>query len=258
MTATPPAGLADAVQQQLTQAGLAVDPDQTASLAGFLHLLLTANKTHNLTRDDALPLAIVRHLVEPLAAWRAVQDQVPAGALVDIGAGGGAPGLPIAIASPDRPVTLVESRQRKAEYLAATAQALHLSNLTVRHERAEQFAQGPDREQFQGATARALAPLPATLEILLPLVAPGGLAFVFAGPTATAKLVAADGTALADGGAAAGAAADLGGEPPGVLPVAWPGGDRHACLVTVRKKSASPSRYPRNLRQIKKDPQRRD
>ncbi len=247
MTSTPPPALRDAVRQLLAQSGQPGSHSQVAQLTGFLHHLLQSNQQLNLTRDDSLPGAVLRHIIEPLAAWHAVAARIPSGPLLDVGAGGGAPGLPIAIVNPDRPVTLLESRERKAHYLTQTATLLNLSHVTILHDRAEHFAHGSGRASFAGVFARALAPAPAALEILLPLVQKNGLAIVFAGPSIDQQLEATARTA-----------ADCGGDLPQLLPLTWPGNDRDTRLVMVRKAAPTPDRYPRNLRQIKKDPARRD
>src|SRR5258708_35393406 len=76
--------------------------------------------------------------------------------LVDIGSGGGVPGIPLAIARPDIAVLLVESTQKKAAFLRQAAGALGLSNLTVSSQRAEDLGNSSQRESFDVATARAV------------------------------------------------------------------------------------------------------
>ena len=96
-----------------------------------------------------------------------------AGEVVDVGSGGGAPGIPLAVALPDRAVTLLESNGRKCDFLrTATAS---LPNVRVVHGRAEE--QPP--ETYGIAVAKALAPPPVAAEWCLPLVATGGAAIVF-------------------------------------------------------------------------------
>ena len=244
-----PASLRSTIRTQLARATIEIGGENRDlghdRLAGFLHALLQANTQLNLTRDIGLPTTIVRHVIEPLAVWQALKPILQPGALIDVGPGGGAPGLPIAIANPRLPVTLIESRERKAAYLSETATQLGLSELTVRHGRAEAFGRGEGREQFAVAITRALAPGNIAFEILLPLVQIGGVAAIIAGPNSTKWLDAAARTAT-----------ELGGAQPEVRPVVWPGLERDVRLVLVRKLTPTPERFPRDMRRIKKDPAR--
>lgn len=105
------------------------------------------------------------------------------GPVVDVGSGGGAPGIPLAASLPDREVTLLEPTRRKAEFLEIWAR--ELPNLNVVRGRAEE--QGTDR--FGVAIAKALAPPPVALEWCLPLVRTGGAAVLFVGPSADLEAV---------------------------------------------------------------------
>ena len=104
------------------------------------------------------------------------------GPVVDVGSGGGAPGIPLAAALPERRVTLLEANGRKCEFLRRFAP----ENALVLQGRAEE--QEPDR--FGVAVARALAPPPVAAEWCLPLVREGGAAILFVGPTADEARVA--------------------------------------------------------------------
>ncbi len=95
--------------------------------------------------------------------------------LVDVGSGGGLPGLPLKIARPGLSVTLVEADQAKAAFLVRACAALGLREVEVLARRAEEVGQDPGyRESFDVAVARALAPLPVLVELCLPLVRVGG------------------------------------------------------------------------------------
>jgi 16S rRNA (guanine527-N7)-methyltransferase len=95
--------------------------------------------------------------------------------LVDVGAGGGLPGLPLKIARPDLEVTLVEADQAKAAFLVQAAARLGLRGVEVVARRAEDVGRDPRyRERFDLAVARAVAALPALAELCLPLVRVGG------------------------------------------------------------------------------------
>jgi 16S rRNA (guanine527-N7)-methyltransferase len=107
-----------------------------------------------------------------------------AGPIVDVGSGGGAPGIPLAAALPEREVTLLEAEERKAEFLRQWER--RLPNLRVVRGRAEE--QGVD--EFGVAVAKALAQPPVATEWCLPLVRPGGAVVLWVGPTADVDRVA--------------------------------------------------------------------
>ena len=122
------------------------------------------------------------HLDESLAALETVQRFD--GPIVDVGSGGGAPGIPLAQALPEREVTLLEATQRKCEFLERWT--ADLANLRVVCGRAEE----QPLDAWGVAVAKALAPPPVAAEWCLPLVAPGGAAVLYVGPTAQADRVA--------------------------------------------------------------------
>jgi 16S rRNA (guanine527-N7)-methyltransferase len=121
------------------------------------------------------------HVDESLAGVDVVQRFE--GAIVDVGSGGGAPGIPLAAAFPRRQVTLLEANGRKCAFLREAAR--EFSNVTVVQGRAEE--QRTDR--FGVAVAKALAPPPVAAEWCLPLVVPGGAAVLYVGPSADAAAV---------------------------------------------------------------------
>src|ERR1700682_2549231 len=95
--------------------------------------------------------------------------------VVDVGAGGGLPGLPLKIARPDLSLTLVEVNEAKAAFLVSACATLGLQDVEVLARRAEDVGRDPRyREAFDVAVARALAPMPVLVELCLPLVRVGG------------------------------------------------------------------------------------
>ena len=130
-------------------------------------------------------------LARMISAWRGlvsgpaeelVEDSLvllehlgPAKSVVDVGSGGGLPGLPLKIARPDLSVTLIEADQRKAAFLVQACVKLGLSGVEVIARRAEEAGHDARlRETFDLAVARALAPTPVLVELCLPLVRVGG------------------------------------------------------------------------------------
>ncbi len=147
------------------------------------------------------------------------------GPVVDVGSGGGAPGIPIAAALPDREVVLLEATRRKCDFLEATAR--EFSNVKVVCGRAEDQAV----EQFGVAVAKALAPPPVAAEWCLPLVVVGGAAILLVGSSA-------------DVGAVARVSAQLGGGEP----------EEHPGLLVVPKLASTPAGFPRRPGVARKRP----
>lgn len=215
-------------------------PDSLGLPAGFadaiehyVALLLDANERLNLTRIVE-PDAVARlHLLDSLVALPFLDRWRPARA-VDLGTGGGVPGLVLALARPEVAWTLVDSVAKKAAAVEGFVAALEAPSVRVRSDRAEVLGRMPDeRESFDLVAARALAPLPVLVEYALPLLRIGGRLLAWKGPMADAELRA--------GGAAA---AQLGGGPPSVEATGWDAlGDRR--FVVVEKLASTPAAYPR-------------
>ena len=163
------------------------DPERDAKLARYLDLLLAANERFNLTRIRDRADAEAFHVGDALA----VLPHLPTFAhnLADVGAGGGVPGLVLAICRPEVDVTLIESVGKKAAFLKETAAELGLANVEVFNGRAERLA----NRQFEVVTARAVAPLDKLLTWTRPLVRRGGTLLAMKGPRLGEELEAAAG-----------------------------------------------------------------
>ncbi len=139
------------------------------------------NSPHNLVSPAAREVLWERHVLESVA----LSQLLPSGSgteLLDVGSGGGFPGLVIAIMRPDLQVTLLDSRQKKASFLRTTALDLGLSTTVVLHGRAEELCQQSDhRASYDLVTARAVAPMDRLLAWTLPFLVPGGLLYAVKG-----------------------------------------------------------------------------
>lgn len=207
-------------------------PGFTDAAQRYVGLLLEANGRLNLTRVVD-PEEVARlHLLDALAALPLLDAAGPRLAL-DLGSGGGVPGIVLALARPSVAWTLVDSVGRKVEALRSFVAALGLSNVTALADRAEALGRGGLRETQDLVTARACAALPVLAEYALPLLRPGGSLLAWKGRIADREL-------------AAGAVASrlLGGGVPEVLPTGMPGLGDHR-FVVIRKVAATPDRYPR-------------
>jgi 16S rRNA (guanine527-N7)-methyltransferase len=179
--------------------------------------------TPGLTAIDDLAAARAMLVDDALRAVELVAAEE--GPIVDVGSGGGTPGIPLAVALPDRAVTLLEAEQRKARFLGTwTAE---VPNATVTWGRAEE----QEPEQFGVAVAKALAQPPTAAEWCLPLVREGGLVVLWVGESVAPDRVAA---------VAARISGELEPAPPGFL--------------TIRKTGPTPPGFPRRTGVAKKRP----
>jgi 16S rRNA (guanine527-N7)-methyltransferase len=215
---------------------VAVTPAQRTQLERFLQLLLEANSRFNLTALRERDVAWERHVVESLRLVPLLGD---IRTLLDVGSGGGLPGLVLAIARPDTTVTLLESSKKKAQFLADTSEALGLTNVRVDCRRAEIAAAPgePLRESFELVTARAVAALPVLLELTVPFVRVGGRVLAVKGERANEELAAAQRAQRA-------------------LHVDLEKSERHpsATVLIFLKRSATPEQFPRRLGEPSRKP----
>ena len=148
-----------------------------------------------------------------------------AGPIVDVGSGGGAPGIPLAAALPEREVTLLEANRRKCEFLEGVAR--EFPNVRVVRGRAEE----QPVESYGVAVAKALATPPVAAEWCLPLVKVGGAVILFVGPTADVPALAR-------------VAEQLGGGTP----------KTHPGLAVITKAAPTPAGFPRRVGVARKRP----
>jgi 16S rRNA (guanine527-N7)-methyltransferase len=171
--------------------GITVSSAQHALLRQYLELLFRANAQFNLTAVGTIEEAWSRHVFDSVSLCPALAD-VPSGAhLLDVGSGGGLPGIPVAIMRPDLRVTLLEATGKKATFLEETVQTLGLPNVQVAHQRAEDYARSEMRERYQVVTARALSRLPVLLELTLPALELGGRLLAIKGRQADQEIAEA-------------------------------------------------------------------
>ena len=209
-------------------------PDGFADLTErYVALLLEANARLNLTRIVAPEHVARLHLLDALSALPTLDRIAPARAL-DVGCGGGVPGIILAIARPAVSWTLVDSVGKKADAIRGFVDALDLANVTVVAERAENLGRDAAyRESFDLVTARACASLPVLAEYALPLLTTGGSLLAWKGLVAPDELAAGD--AAADG---------LGGARARTVPAGIPALGDHR-FVVVEKLRPTPAAYPR-------------
>lgn len=168
--------------------GLELEAGEVERLGRFLALLLHVNQTVNLTAIRDPHAAWIQHVFDSLTLLPLLDDLHTCERIIDVGSGGGAPGIPLAITQPQREFTLLEATGKKATFLLAACERLQLGNVRVVPARAESYGRGEGRDGFDAAVARALGPLAVAAELTIPLVRVGGRVLLIKGARAEDEL----------------------------------------------------------------------
>lgn len=187
--------------------GIAFDDGDLARLGRYLALLFDANTRFNLTSVTDPAQAWMRHIFDSLTLLPTLAStdvnsddggggRIASGAplrIIDVGAGGGLPGIPLAICMPSAQVTLLETTGKKAAFLRETSAVLGLANVEVVNDRAETAGQDHHRfrERFDVVVARAVGPLSVLLELTVPFARVGGIVLAIKGEKAAEEIAAA-------------------------------------------------------------------
>ena len=232
------------LREQALRWGLDLSSEQLGLLEAYADLLSAYTQANVIgTRD--FDRIILEHIVDALSC--SLVPQLTAGKhTIDIGSGGGLPGLPLHIALPDPETVLLEATTKKAQFLQLVVEHLGLRGVTVINERVEALGKDPRyRDHFDVAAARALAALPVVLEYCAPLVRRDGVIIAMKGNPTSQELEA--GTR---------AASELGLELTEVHHVAFDPRmvQKKRQLLVFSKRAATPDRYPRRVGLAKQQP----
>lgn len=220
-----------------------ISKEQINMLLKYMDMLKEWNKNVNLTSIVDDERIIKKHFLDSISIFntKLIKDNI---SLVDVGTGAGFPGIPIKIINPTVKVTLIDSLKKRVNFLDEVIGELKLNDIDAVHGRCEDFANQKDyREQYDIATARAVASLPVLCEYCLPYVKIGGSFIAMKGPSVTEEL-----------DVSGNAVKVMGGELKEVIDTSIYGEDLNHKLVIVKKKKLSPIKYPRKAGKIEKNP----
>ena len=214
---------------------LTLTPDARQAIEGHARLLLAWTSSINLTAIRDPEAVATAHIVDSLTAVEVLAAR-GIGRFLDLGSGGGYPGLPLAAALPAERALLVEPIAKKARFLETVIAATGLTaTVEAAAIRSEALAADPrHRDQWPAVTARAVAPLAELVELAFPLLAPGGILVAWKRGDLADEVAAAQRAMNALGGGS------LEGEP-----VFVPGLDGHV-LIVVTRRGRVPDAYPRD------------
>lgn len=208
----------------------------------YFNLLVEWNQKINLTAITDVNGVAIKHFADSLTFFNHVD--VPVGAsIVDVGTGAGFPGVVLKIARPDINLTLLDSLNKRLNFLSVVLQDLGLEANLV-HSRAEDGAKNPKlKEKFDFAVSRAVARLNVLSEYCLPYVKVGGKFVALKGPDAEEEIISAKS-----------AIAQLGGKISSVSKFDLPNNEGSRVITAIDKIKNTPKQFPRTSQKIKLNP----
>lgn len=185
----------DAFLKKAEELAIVFDPGDIEKLGLYLALLLDANERFNLTAITDPNEAWLRHILDSLTLVPLIlglEESQPR-RIIDVGSGGGLPGIPLAIVMPEIEFTLLEATGKKARFLDEVTSRIGLPNVRVICDRAETIGQDHKhhREQYDLVIARAVGRLPVLLELTVPLAKVGGFVLAMKGQKASEEIAEA-------------------------------------------------------------------
>lgn len=225
--------------------GIALSKEQERAFLRFLDILYERNKTTNIVAHSEEQEIVRRHFIDSIAIppmLNTVFANNKQTMLLDIGTGGGFPGIPLKIIYPTIQLSLMEATNKKVGFLRDVVADLCLDNVSILWGRAEEFGQQEQyREKYDVVVARALAELNTLVELALPFVKDKGIFVAYKGPRYNEELEKAGKAIQA-----------LGGEVQDIIESEITGAKR--AFVVIRKVGITPAKYPRRAGMPNKRP----
>lgn len=221
--------------------GITLSEIQLKQFYNYMNLLIEWNKKINLTAITEPDEIILKHFVDSLTISKYISDGTK---VVDVGTGAGFPGIPLKIVRQDVDITLLDSLQKRTNFLDEVINELNLEKITTIHSRVEDFGKNKKyREEFDIATSRAVANLSTLSEYLLPLVKVGGKVISMKGSLIEEELENSKN-----------AIKILGGKIERVDEFDLPNSDISRNIVLIDKIKETPNKYPRKAGEPSKKP----
>ena len=223
--------------------GVDSSDEKLRQLSGYMEGILDFNESINLTAITDRKEFIAKHYIDSLMC--AAMDEInDADTVIDVGTGGGFPGVPLAIAFPEKKFTLIDSLNKRIKIVNQLCDELDIKNVRAIHGRAEELARKKDmREQFDICVSRAVANMATLSEYCLPFVKVGGSFIAYKGPDCESEVKEASNAIEKLGGC--------------LLRIERPEADGVAFdhrLLVVKKIAATAAKFPRKPGTPSKEP----
>lgn len=178
----------DILRQGIKDFGIEVNDQMISDLKTYREILVDWNQKMNLTGIEEEKEVFIKHFLDSISAVSNgyIKDGI---SLIDVGTGAGFPGLPLKICLQNIKLTLLDSLNKRINFLQEVSNTVNLKDIEFIHGRAEDFGKNEDyREKYDVATARAVAGLPILMEFCVPFVKVGGYFVCLKGPNANLEL----------------------------------------------------------------------
>lgn len=233
----------DILRQGIKDFGIEVNDQMVSDLKTYREILVDWNQKMNLTGIEEEKEVFIKHFLDSISAVSNgyIKDGI---SLIDVGTGAGFPGLPLKICLQNIKLTLLDSLNKRINFLNLVVRELGLKNVKTIHSRAEDGARKPElREKFDIATSRAVANMAVLSEFCMPYVKKGGYFVALKGPAIDEEL---------ENGS--NAIKILGGELQGIIEISIEETDLKHNIVEVKKVKNCSKTYPRKAGTVNKKP----
>ena len=226
------------ISEILEKYNIECSKEKEEKLKAYMEELLSINESINMTAIKEPSEFILRHYVDSLTLLN-IKEYECAEIVLDLGTGGGFPGIPLAIFSPEKQFILMDSLNKRLKIIQQLAEKIGISNVSLVHGRAEDLGQRKEyRETLDLCVSRAVADLSVLSEYCLPFVSVGGSFVSYKGPTPEEELKKAEKAIRTLGGRTDRIEKTVLGQ----------------TLIVVKKEKGTPSKYPRKAGDPRRNP----
>lgn len=216
----------------LSALNLDLKDEQIRNFFDFMNLLIEKNKVMNLTGITEPKEVILKHFIDSLTVLKYINEN---DSIIDVGTGAGFPGIPLKIAKKSLEITLLDSLNKRINFLNEVIENISLDKIKTIHGRAEDFGQNAEyREKYDVAVSRAVAPLNILLEYMLPFVKVGGKCICMKGSNCDEEIDNAKN-----------AIKILGGKIEKIEKFNLPNSDNNRTILVIKKLKKTDRQYPR-------------
>lgn len=234
-------------EKGLEQLSITLSGEQKQQFLTYYEYLVEKNKVMNLTAITEYEEVITKHFLDSLAVVKTScfkSEKLAGKRLIDIGTGAGFPGIPLKIAFPELEILLLDSLNKRINFLNEVTEMLGLTKINTVHGRAEDYAkQKGYRESFDFCVSRAVANLSTLSEYCIPFVKPGGCFISYKSGSVDQELIQAEK-----------AVKILGGQREEVVRFSLADTDMDRSFVVIHKAKPTPKKYPRKAGLPSKEP----